>query len=199
MPRRREGAKGRRKNVVVFLDANISLGMAFYLSDLRRYAHWISLDSLERALERGDGGRGRHYTKAQRRRIRDFFDRTGDQNLFDQEGPPPHKMKDNQLLSYIVRLMEEVYSSRPLYLFYTHDKKFLTQDLLKSHPNLSSFDKKSVPPDLLENYPHLSLLTDGGKLVYVALDTPDKRGKIREVAGAIRKDFMERLDEIMWG
>lgn len=183
--------------MVVFLDSNISVGIALYLSALRRYAHWISFDNLERAVgQRSSGAVYYKYNKSQRRKIRDFFDRTGDQNLFDREAPPPYKMKDEELLNYIASLMDEVYPSRTLYVFYTFDKKFLIQDSLRNHSRLAIFNKESLVPEILKKYPHLSILNDG-PLYYCPMDSPSKKGKLRDVAEAIRKDFLERMGKIM--
>ncbi len=175
MTRRERKEKDRRKNVVVFLDVNVSPATSTYLENLRGCAHWISLDAFQCFLEER-GGRDR-YSEIRRQKIRDFFDWTGDVNVFEIKENPPYKMKDDELFSYMARLIEERYPGRLLYLFYTHDKKFFTQPLMQNHPRLSLFTS--------------------GQLVYIALDTPVERGRaVGEAACAIRKDFSERLERL---
>ena len=174
MGRRRRKMKERRKDIVVFLDANISPTTSLHIEDLRSYAHWVSFGAFPEFPEKRNGGE--HCYHAVYQKVSNFFDLTGDQNFFEKEGVSPHRMKDDELLSYMARLMEKLYPSRRLYLFYTHDKRFFTQSLMKDHPQLFLFSS--------------------GKLVYVPLDTPREKGRSGETTGAIRKDFLERLDEL---
>lgn len=196
MSERQKRTGGRKRYVVVFLDANISVAAALYLADLRRYAHWVSFGSLELTFGEGKHKRAQ-YGKSSRRKIRWFFDQLGDKNYFDKEGIAPYKMKDDELLFYMGRLMEEIYPERFLYLFYTLDKKFLTQDRLKNHPLLYLFNDEFLTPELLKKHPHLSAVTPRGRLFYLRLEKPNRSGETAETAEAIRRDFIGRLDEFI--
>lgn len=175
MTRRERRIRERRKDIVVFLDVNVSLTIAIHLEDLHGLAHWISFGVFRELPEEINGSKHR-LPKIRCQRIKDFFDLIGDLNLFEKGGTPPHRMKDDELLSYTARFMEEFYPVRKLYLFFTHDKKFLTQSLMEGHPQLSLFTS--------------------GRLVYVPLDTPVERGMVSETASEIRKNFLWRLDEL---
>lgn len=176
MTRRERKMRERKKDIVVFLDVNISLITAIHLEDLHGLAHWVSFGVFRELPKEMNGDNKHRLPRIRCQRIKDFFDRIGDLNLFAKGGSPPNRMNDYELLSYMARFMEELYPGRKLYIFFTHDKKFLTQSLMEGHPQLFLFIS--------------------GKLVYVALDTPVEKGMVSETADEIRKNFLRRLDEL---
>lgn len=80
-------------------------------------------------------------------------------------------MKDHDLASYMVRMRHERYPDRDLYIFYTHDKRFLRQESMRDHPALSVFEN--------------------GEIVFVLLEVPP-RGDIRKIADQVMRDFEDR-------
>lgn len=135
----------------MFLDANISPWIAEYLSDVKHCAHWICFGDVPHFRKKNISCHPER-TRSRWRKLRKFYDLTGNWDLGGEGEPQPFKRKDYKIMSYIMRLIRERYPERRVYVFYTCDKHFFTREKnIQNHPDLEHFKKGRVATVFLEN------------------------------------------------
>lgn len=161
--------KGRKRHAVVFLDADISSWIYEYLYDLRQAVHWVTFDAPRKTSRHVNPNNPIAWRKLKR-----FYDLVGDHNISRKNGIKPQHMKDDNVLSYMALVIEERYPYSGPYFFYTHDKRFFTQPMIREHP--------------------LRRLL-GTKIICIQLDTPKEKSTVLTMtARAIREDLEKRLE-----